>query len=185
MKRILLLALLAAGAAVAGAGAAQPGDVVGDLPVATLDAGTLTLASEAAAHRALVIVFLSTTCPYSAFYEDRLPAIAAAYAARGIGFLGVYPNASETSADIRSRLRQKAIGFPVSRDPDLKLTKAFGAVRTPEVFVLDAQRRLRYRGQLGSKFGSPLLANALDALLAGREVPSRVTKAFGCAIEGL
>ena len=57
------------------------------------------------------------------------------------------------------------------------------ARRTPEVFLVDGDGRLRYHGRIAAKIGTPDLRNALDALLAGRLIDPAETKAFGCWID--
>ncbi len=162
----------------------ESGGTIPDITVGTVDGQQFSLVRETSTHQAFVIVFLSTSCPYSNFYNKRLPEMAAAYSERGVAFLAVFPNRSEGAEQVRTHARRNGFLFPVARDAELTVTRGLGAVRTPEVFVFDSAGTLRYRGQVASKFGSPDLANALEALLHGREVKVRVTKAFGCAIEG-
>jgi hypothetical protein len=85
-------------------------------------------------------------------------------------------------AEIRDHARQHGHTFPIVRDADGKLAELFDARRTPEVFLLDGNGRLRYHGRIASKISSPDLKNALDSFLAGRDIRPAETKAFGCAI---
>jgi peroxiredoxin len=166
------------------AGAVNPGDVVADATATTLDGRSVSLSQLAAAHRAVALIFLSVSCPYSNAYNESLHAMSGSYADRGVAFVGVYPNASENNDEIRAHAARYGHTFPIVRDGHLDLTRSFGAKRTPEVFLLDSSRVLRYRGRIQTKFGSPDLANAIEAVLAGRPVKQSQTKAFGCAIEG-
>ncbi|HJW14193.1 MAG TPA: hypothetical protein VJ776_05835 [Thermoanaerobaculia bacterium] len=87
-----------------------------------------------------------------------------------------------TGAEIRDHAHQHGHTFPIVRDSDGKLAGMFDARRTPEAFLIDRNGRLRYRGRIASKIASPDLKNALEALLASREIRPAETKAFGCAI---
>ncbi len=167
------------------AGGAEPGNPIADLTATTVAGRSLEFTPFFAAHRATVVLFLSASCPYSNFYNRKIRDLAAAYASRGVGFIGVYPDASDSAEDVRQHAARNGHAFPLLQDPGLGLTRAFGAVRTPEAFVVDQARRVRYRGRLESKIGSPDLVRALDAVLAGRPVKEPQTKAFGCSIEGL
>lgn len=127
-------------------------------------------------------MFRSTLCPYSNFYNDLLRDLTAEYGRKRVLFVAVHSDRLETEADIRAHVKKQGHTFPVIRDPDTRLAKLLDARRTPEVFLLDGDGKLRYHGRIASKIGTPDLRNALDALLAGRPIEPAVTKAFGCAI---
>src|SRR5262249_20767839 len=133
-------------------------------------------------HAAVVVLFLSTLCPYSNYYNDLLRDMAAQYAGRGVAFVGINSSRVETVAEIQDHAREHGHKVPILRDADGRLAKTCAAGGTPEVSLLDGKGRLRYRGRIASKMSSPDLKNALDALLAGREIRPAETKAFGCAI---
>ena len=101
---------------------------------------------------------------------------------RGVLFLGVNSGRIESAAEALAHARDHGHAFPIAKDPESRVAQLLGASRTPEVFVLDGDGRLRYHGRVASKIASPDLKNALDALLAGRPVKPAETKAFGCAI---
>ena len=108
--------------------------------------------------------------------------MAGEFSARGVVFVGINSSRIKSLAEIRDHARQHGHAFPIVRDGDGKLAEQFDARRTPEVFLLDAAGRLRYRGRIASKISSPDLKNALESLLAGRDPRPAETKAFGCAI---
>jgi peroxiredoxin len=148
----------------------------------TIEGQHFSLAAAEKQHAAVAVVFLSTICPYSNYYNDLLREMSAQFASRGVVFVGINSSRVETLAEIRDHARQHGHAFPILLDADGRLAEIFDARRTPEVFLLDASGRLRYRGRIASKISSPDLKNALELLLAGREVRPAETKAFGCAI---
>jgi alkyl hydroperoxide reductase subunit AhpC len=129
------------------------------------------------------VIFRSTLCPYSNSYNDLLKNMTAEYGRKRVLFLAVHSDRWETEDDIRTHAGKYGHTFPVIRDPEGRLAKLLNARRTPEVFLMDGEGKLRYHGRIASKIGTPDLRNALDALLAGRAIEPAVTKAFGCSID--
>jgi peroxiredoxin len=148
----------------------------------TVQGTSFSLANAQKDHRAVVVIFRSTLCPYSNYYNDALKDMTAEYGKRGVVFLAVHSDRWETADDIREHAEKYGLTYPVVRDPDGRLAKLLDARRTPEVFVIDGEGRLRYHGRIAAKIGTPDLRNALDALLAGRPIQPAETKAFGCSI---
>ncbi len=153
-----------------------------DFRVLTLDGAEISLAEAEMSHRAVVVMFLSTICPYSNYYNDLIRDMAAEFSGKGVLFLGINSSRVETVEEMVAHARAHGHTFPILRDADGRLAGIFDARRTPEVFVLDHEGKLRYHGRIASKISSPDLKNALEALLAGRPIKPAVTKAFGCAI---
>jgi thiol-disulfide isomerase/thioredoxin len=142
----------------------------------------------------LVVVVSCNHCPYVIAYEPRLVAIASEYSARGADFLAVNANDATRYPDdgmlpMKVRAREKAFPFPYVRDDSQAFVRALGARFTPEVYVFDEGRRLRYHGRIDdnhrdlAKVSSHDLRNALDALLDGRDPPVAQTTAFGCSVK--
>jgi hypothetical protein len=127
-------------------------------------------------------------CPCANAYNDRLPTLARDYAARGVRLVGIYSNKDETLPEIAAHAKEHGFSFPVFKDERGLGADHFGASVTPEVFVIDSSRVLRYAGHIdGSRVAAEAktheLKDALDALLAGNTaaVP-KATRAFGCGI---
>jgi peroxiredoxin len=158
------------------------GGVAPDFTIRTLDGQQISLVEVEKSHRAVVVLFLSTICPYSNYYNDLIRDLAAEFGKKRVLFLGVNSGQIETAEEARAHARDHGHTFPIAKDPDGRVAELLGARRTPEVFVLDHEGRLRYHGRVASKIASPDLKNALDALLEGRPVKPAETKAFGCAI---
>ncbi|MBX9789193.1 MAG: redoxin domain-containing protein [Pirellulales bacterium] len=145
--------------------------------------------------RIAVVAFVGTECPLVALYGPRLAELAAEYEAKGIAFLGIDSNEQDTRAEVFAWSQKAGIEFPVVKDVDCKVADHFGAKRTPEVFVLDRERVVRYRGRIDDQYGiqrgAPYkrnepkrrdLALALDELLAEKPVSVAQTDPPGCLI---
>jgi peroxiredoxin len=138
-----------------------------------------------------VVAFLGTECPLAKLYGPRLSQLSEEYAPRGVTFLGVNSNVQDSVPEIAEYARQHGIDFPMLKDVKNRLADSIGAERTPEVFVLDAERKIRYRGRIDDQYGvgyvrsepqrSDLKA-ALDELLDGKEVSTPATESVGCHI---
>jgi len=174
-------ALLAAGPQV---GAAAP-----VFTLTTVDGKTFSLTEAAKSHKAVVVMFIATKCPYSNAYNDRMRDMAAAYGRQGILFAGINSNKSEPAEEVVTHAKKHGLAFPIMKDPDNKVADLYDARHTPEIFVVDPQGMLRYHGRIdenyedASKVTSPDLKNALDAMLGGRAIARAETKAFGCSIK--
>lgn len=140
----------------------------------------------------LVVIFWCNTCPWVDRWEERVVEIAREYGPRGFGFVAV--NANDPVAfpgDGLEAMGERAADypFPYLQDRGAELAAAFGASRTPQVFAFGPDGRLAYTGAVddaprgGSPVERPYLRRALTALAAGEEVPTPVTRAFGCTIK--
>ena len=151
----------------------------------------------------LVIIFTCNHCPTAQAYEERLKKLAADYREKGVALVAISPNdpaavrldelgytdLSDSLEEMKVRARDQAFNFPYLYDGETqKMSRAYGPVATPHVFVFDAERKLRYLGRIddsereaGAK--SHDLRNAIDALLAGKAPPVEKTKTFGCSIK--
>lgn len=138
--------------------------------------------------KAVVLMFIATQCPVSNAYNERMAALAKDYQAKGVAIVGINSNRQETSAEIAAHASQHGLTFPILKDVDNVKADQFGAQVTPETYVYDAGWKLRYHGRIddnqrGDSIQSQDLRNALDAVLAGKDVPVKETKAFGCTIK--
>jgi len=155
----------------------------------TIDGKPFSLADATKSNSLVVVMFISTQCPYSNAYNDRMRDMAAAYAKKGVQFVGVNSNKTETVQDVVDHAKKHGHTFTIVKDPDNKVADLYGASHTPEVYVVDKAGKLRYHGRIdensddAAKVTSPDLKNALDALLAGQTVAKTETKAFGCSIK--
>ena len=137
---------------------------------------------------AVVVLFLATQCPIATDYAERIVALVKAYAEKDVQFVGINSNRQETVEDIAEYSEKHGFEFPVLKDPGNKIADYFAARRTPEVFLLDKKRVLRYRGAIDDKRDTPTkhyLRTALDLVIAAQEIPekSKKTRAIGCTIK--
>ena len=139
----------------------------------------------------VVVAFVGTECPLAKIYGPRLAELASQYDSKKVGFVAIDSNEQDTLAEMAHYARVAKIEFPVLKDPANAVADMFDAIRTPEVFVLDKDRVIRYRGRVDDQFGIGFsrnepkrkdLALAIDELLAGKEVGMPVTPAAGCYI---
>ncbi len=158
------------------------------LPAAS-DGKAVALKDLLAKSKAVAVVFVATQCPVSNAYNARMAALGKEYAAKGIPLVGINSNKTEPAAEVKAHAEKHGFTFPVLKDDRNKIADAYGATRTPEVFVLDPKGNLLYHGRIDENqddpkgVKSPDLRNALDAILSGRPVPAAETKAFGCSIK--
>jgi peroxiredoxin len=153
--------------------------------------GKVHTLAEYADQPVVVIAFLGTECPLAKLYGGRLAELERKYVARHVQFLGVDSNRQDSITELAAYARACKIGFPVFKDLNNKLADQLSATRTPEVFVLDQDRGVRYHGRIDDQFGVGFvrktastheLQSALDELLAGRAVTKTETPAIGCLI---
>ena len=139
------------------------------------------------------VVFTCNHCPYALAWHDRITAVARDYADRGVRFLAINPNdADRYPADsyeaMQKRVSEEDWPMPYLHDESQEVARAFGAKTTPDIFVLDGEVTLRYRGAPDSDYGDPSqdaawLRGALDALLEGREPSPAETEPVGCSVK--
>jgi peroxiredoxin len=188
-RTALLTAALASAAALALAAGPQIGAQAPDFTLTTIDGKSFSLDKEAKAHKAVVVMFIATKCPYSNAYNDRMRDMAAAYGRQGVLFVGINSNKTEPADEVTAHAKKHGHTFPIAKDPDNKIADLYGAGRTPEVYVVDPSGKLVYHGRIDenyeepTKVTSPDLKNALDALLANKPIAQAETKAFGCTIK--
>jgi len=170
----------------AGAVAGGPVDIGQPLPAfeaTSLSGEAFSLESATREHKAVVVLFTSTVCPYANYFASHVRELSESYGPRGVLFVGVNSNNWESRQEILDHARERGFAFPMIKDEGHVIADRLGADRTPEAFLVDATGRLRYRGWVKSKQESPDLQRALDAVIEDRPVRRPVTKAFGCAID--
>ena len=137
---------------------------------------------------ATVVTFISVQCPVSNAYNQRMNAIYKDYSAKGVKFIFVNANRTESRDDVRQHAERVGFAFPVYKDDNNVLADRFNAQVTPESYVIDSAGVIRYRGSIDDSqneahIKTQRLRLALDAVLAGNAVEQAETKAFGCSIK--
>lgn len=151
----------------------------------------------------LCVIFTCNHCPTAQAYEDTIIQIVKDYTPKGVGFVAISPNdpesvrlnelgytdLSDSFEEMKIRAKHKGYNFPYLYDGDSqKISKSYGPVATPHVFLFDQERQLRYHGRIcegenPAETQSHDLVNALNALLEGKEVPVEITRPRGCSIK--
>ncbi|HEX4125570.1 MAG TPA: thioredoxin family protein [Tepidisphaeraceae bacterium] len=156
--------------------------------------------AEFASAKALVIDFTCNHCPYVVGSEARLTALVAKYKPKGVAFVAINSNETDVHTTdalpfMIERAKEKKFDFPYLRDDDQKIALAYGALRTPHfyVFAKDAGGqggwRLAYTGRMDDDPRNPgkqtthELADALDAVLAGKKPAVPLTNPIGCNVK--
>lgn len=142
----------------------------------------------------LVIFFTCNHCPYVQGWDNRVIALQRDFAANGVQFVGINSNETKNYPEdsfekMVVRAKEKKFNFVYLRDEDQSVARAYDAACTPEFFVFDAERKLRYHGRVDDNYQDPKavkshdLRNALDDLIANRPVRTPETHAMGCSIK--
>ncbi len=171
-----------------------------DFSLPGVDGKTHSLKDFASA-KILLIAFTSNHCPEAQAYEDRLIAIASDYKDKSVAVVAINPNSpkglrldelgytdlGDTFEEMKIRAEFKKFNFPYLDDGEKEeVSKAYGPRVTPHYFVFDSERKLRYCGRLDDNNREEYvtirdLRNALDDLLAGKEVKVKTTPTNGCS----
>lgn len=133
-----------------------------------------------------LITFISTQCPVSNGYNDRMRAIYDDYQSKGVKFVFINSNSTETAADVKEHAAKSNFAFKVYKDPANAVADQFGAQVTPEAFLVK-DGKIVYRGRIDDALKGEIkehsLRGALDSVLAGKALAKQETKAFGCTIK--
>ena len=166
------------------------GNVVKDFTLSSHRGRELALA-DLADKKAVAIVFLGTECPLAKLYASRLSDIEAEFSEKGLAVVGINANTQDSMTEITAYVERHKVSFPILKDVGNRVADALGAERTPEVFLLDAQRTVVYHGRIDDQYGVGFarekvtrrdLAVAVEELLAGETISQPRTEVVGCFI---
>jgi peroxiredoxin len=143
---------------------------------------------------ATVVYWTCNHCPYALAWHDRMLDVARDYADRGVRFLAINSNDAERypadsfEAMVERVEEEGEWPHPYLHDESQEVARAWGAEKTPHVFVLDPELKLRYHGAPDADYedashGAAWLREALDAVLEGRDPEREPTPAVGCTIK--
>lgn len=142
----------------------------------------------------LVIVFTCNHCPYAQAYEDRLIELQKSYLDKSVQFIAINSNddknyPEDSFENMIKRSKMKKFNYPYLRDDTQNIAKLFGTSYTPEIFVFDENRILKYHGRIddnwqeADKVKSHDLKNALECMLNNKSIKRTNTQAIGCSIK--
>lgn len=145
--------------------------------------------ADLADRKAVVLVFTCLSCPTALDYEERIEKLRKDYAPRGVEVVAVCVNQvpQDRLEAITQRVQKKGYTFPYLYDETQKIAKDYGAIFTPEFYVLDGERKIAYMGAMDDKTEAEsvevkYVSAALDAILSGQPVPKAEVIARGCRI---
>lgn len=144
--------------------------------------------------RLLTVIFSCNHCPYVQAWEDRMVQIQEDYRDKGVQLVAINANDARKYPDddfeaMKSRASEKGFSFPYLRDESQEVAEAYGAERTPEVFLFDGDRELVYHGAIDDNYDDPgavdaaYLRDAIEAVLSGNEPEVKNTNPVGCTIK--
>ncbi|MFL9842922.1 thioredoxin family protein [Flavobacterium rhizosphaerae] len=202
MKTLKILALVVvAGLAAAfttntAAGGYKVGDIATDFSLKNVDGKMVSLKNMKDA-KGYIVIFTCNHCPYAQAYEDRIIALDKKYKALGYPVVAIQPNdpvkmEADNFANMQARAKEKKYSFPYLIDEGQKVYPQYGATKTPHVFILQKTAKgnvVKYIGAIDDNYEDAAavkqkyVENAVDALLRGKEVTVKETKAIGCSIK--
>jgi len=191
MKLFIALMLVASMVGYAGEMTAlKIGDKAPEFKLKNHDGKEYELAKVTKEHKYTVVMFVSTECPVSNAYNQRMEQIYDSFYTKDVAVLALNSNKAEDVKAIASHAKTHGFKFPVLKDEKNKVADLYGAQVTPETYVIDSNGKILYHGRIddnrkGDNIQSKDLANALDMLLDGKPVAIAETKAMGCTIKRL
>ena len=174
-------------------GTLKNGDFALDFRLPGVDGKNYSL-KDFKAKKAVIVMFSCNHCPTVKAYENRFVELQRDYRDEAVMLIAINPNdeksyPEDSFENMKIRAKEKGFNFPYLRDESQKVAKAYGAERTPEVFVFDEKRTLRYHGRIDDNVYEPnqvsqhYLRDALNALLEGRKILLEDTEPVGCTIK--
>ena len=187
---LCLFAKAAAVAADAAPKASPLGKTIDNFELADFRGKQFSLA-ELKERKAIVVAFVGVECPLVAHYASRLQELAAKYESNGVALIAIDSNQQDSLTELGAFARRHKLEIPVLKDPGNKVADAFSAQRTPEVFILDQDRRVVFHGRIDDQFTyskqgpnieHAYLTDALDQLLADQKIIAPHAEPVGCHI---
>lgn len=172
------------------------GDTVADFKLKNVD-GKMVSMSDMKDAKGFIVIFDCNTCPYSKAYNERIIGLNNKYAAQGFPVIAINANdALESPGDSYEKMvnvaRKKGYTFPYLMDDSQTVARTYGATNTPHVYVINRvgkELKVAYIGTIddnarnANAVTKKYVEEAVDALLAGKSVPTTRTKAIGCGIK--
>lgn len=171
-----LLAAWPAGAAL------QLGEAAGPVPLLNLE-GVNRVMDNYGERVGTVVVFLSARCPVTEAQIGEIVETHQRYRTREVLFVGVVSKSGEDAEELKTFTQRRGVIFPVYRDPEGAVARQFGAVRTPEFFLLDKAGKLLYHGGLHGAGNSAALDQAIQEYMAGKPITTPSTDPPGMPLQ--
>lgn len=172
------------------------GDVATDFSLKNID-GKMVALSDYNTAKGFIVIFTCNTCPYAVAYEDRIVALDKKYADKGYPVIAIMPNDTtvkpgDNMEAMKARAKAKGFTFPYLMDEGQKIYPQYGATKTPHVYILEKTTKgniVKYIGAIDDNYKDAsevkikYVENAVDALLVGKEIEQKTTRAIGCSIK--
>lgn len=172
------------------------GDVATDFSLENID-GRMVSLSDYKDAKGFIVVFTCNTCPYAVAYEDRVEALNKKYADKGYPVIAIMPNNTDVKPgdsmeEMKARAKAKGFTFPYLMDEGQKIYPQYGATKTPHVYLLEKTKKgniVKYIGAIDDNYKdasavkTKYVENAVDALLKGKDIEVKETRAIGCTIK--
>ena len=173
------------------------GDLATDFKLPNVDGKEVSLSDYGDA-KGFIVIFTCNTCPYAKAYESRIIDLDKNYASKGFPVIAINPNdvsqaPGDTMDEMVKRAKDKGYTFPYLRDDSQKVTTAYGATKTPHVFLLNKEDGDKYRVEyIGAIDNSPREAgdvteryveDAIQSLMNGEKPSVTSKRAIGCTIK--
>jgi len=196
MKKGIVTAILTFAAILLVNAGVKPGDKAVAFSLKNVDGTTVSL-SDYSDQKGVILVFTCNPCPFAKAYEQRIIQLDQRYADQGFPVVAINPNdegisPEDTFASMKDRAEEKGYPFPYLKDETQEIYKAYGATRTPHIFLLQnkgGKFRVAYIGAIddnamdASAVTQRYLEAAIGALISGRKPNPETTKAIGCTIK--
>ncbi len=196
MNKAILTSLLAFIAVLLLNAGLKPGDKAVEFSLKNVDGKTVSL-TDYNDQKGLIVVFTCNPCPYAKAYEERIIQLHETFAGKGFPVVAINPNDDQISPEdtfdkMKARAEEKEYPFPYLKDESQEIYKAYGATRTPHIFLLQkagGSFKVAYVGTIddnamdASSVNKKFLESAISALLEGSEPDPSLTKAIGCTIK--
>ena len=197
MKHLLLFTFLLFSLNLVAQDSYQIGDKVDNFNLKNVDGTMVSMEAGNEEVKGYILIFTCNHCPYSVLYEDRIISLDKKYKEKGYPVLAINPNdpvrqPADSFEEMIVRAEEKEFTFPYIYDATQEVASAFGATRTPHVFVVENVEDdfvLRYIGAIDdsarddSAIEERYVEDAVDALLSGEDIATNTTKAIGCTIK--
>jgi peroxiredoxin len=196
MKKALLTTVLAVAGLLAVSAGLKPGDTAKDFTLINVDGSEVSL-KDYADQKGVIVVFTCNTCPFAKAYEDRIIQLHNTYASQGFPVVAINPNDEEVQPDdtwekMKKKSADKNFPFPYLKDETQEIYKAYGATRTPHIYLLsnqDGEFKVAYIGAIddnamnASDVNQKYVVSAIEAVKQGNSPDPVTTKAIGCTIK--
>ncbi|MFN0048277.1 MAG: thioredoxin family protein [Cytophagales bacterium] len=174
----------------------QPGDIAADFSLKNIDGKNMSLRDFKDA-KGIIVIFTCNHCPFAVLYEDRIVALNNKYASQGYPVVAINPNdvtkePADSYENMQKRAKEKNFTFPYLYDDTQAIAKAYGASRTPHVYLLRKNATnftVEFIGAIDDNAQDAggvkerFLENAIEELKANKAVSKKSVKAIGCTIK--